>query len=41
LSQQTAPLVAYYRTDSLLTSVDGMREIDTVQQQILSTLAAA
>jgi adenylate kinase len=39
--QQTAPLVAYYRTDSLLTSVDGMREIDTVQQQILSALAAA
>jgi adenylate kinase len=38
--QQTAPLVAYYRTDSLLTSVDGMREIDTVQQQILSALAA-
>jgi len=39
--QQTAPLVAYYRTDSLLTSVDGMREIDTVQQQILSALPAA
>lgn len=39
--QQTAPLVAYYRTDSLLISVDGMREIDTVQQQILSALAAA
>jgi len=39
--QQTAPLVAYYRTDSLLTSVDGMLEIDTVQQQILSALAAA
>jgi adenylate kinase len=39
--QQTAPLVAYYRTDSLLTSVDGMREIDTVQRQILSALSAA
>ncbi|HEY7745788.1 MAG TPA: adenylate kinase [Desulfuromonadales bacterium] len=39
--QQTAPLVAYYRADSLLTSVDGMLEIDTVQQQILSALAAA
>jgi len=39
--QQTAPLVAYYRTDGLLTSVDGMREIDTVQKQILSALAAA
>ena len=38
--QQTAPLVAYYRTDGLLTSVDGMREIDTVQQQILSALSA-
>lgn len=39
--QQTAPLVAYYRTDSLLTSVDGMREIDTVQLEILSALPAA
>lgn len=39
--QQTAPLVAYYRNDSLLTSVDGMREIDTVQRQILSALTAA
>lgn len=36
--QQTAPLVAYYLADCLLTSVDGMREIDTVQQQILSAL---
>lgn len=39
--QQTAPLAAYYRNDSLLTSVDGMRGIDTVQQQILSALPAA
>lgn len=37
---QTAPLAAYYRADSLLTSVDGMREIDSVQQQILSALSA-
>ncbi len=36
--QQTAPLAAYYLADCLLTSVDGMREIDTVQQQILSAL---
>jgi hypothetical protein len=34
-------LVAYYRADSLLSSVDGMREIDTVQQQILSALPAS
>lgn len=39
--QQTAPLAAYYHNDSLLTSVDGMRGIDTVQQQILSALPAA
>lgn len=38
--QQTAPLVAYYRSGSLLTSVDGMREIDTVQQQVLAALPA-
>jgi adenylate kinase len=36
--QQTAPLAAYYLADRLLTSVDGMREIDAVQQQILSAL---
>jgi adenylate kinase len=37
---QTAPLTAYYHADGLLTSVDGMREIDSVQQQILSALSA-
>jgi adenylate kinase len=38
--QQTAPLVAYYRSGNLLTGVDGMREIETVQQQILAALPA-
>lgn len=37
---QTAPLVDYYRAGGLLACVDGMREIDSVQQQILSALAA-
>jgi adenylate kinase len=37
---QTAPLTAYYRADSLLKCVDGMLEIDRVQQQILSALSA-
>lgn len=39
--QQTEPLVTYYRKDNLLTTVDGMLAIDTVQQQILSALRAA
>ena len=39
--EQTSPLAAYYRNDSLLTAIDGMREIDTVQRQILSALQAA
>jgi len=39
--QQTSPLVAYYGNEGLLANVDGMLEIDTVQQQILSALAAA
>lgn len=39
--QQTEPLVTYYRRDNLLTTVDGMLAIETVQQQILSALRAA
>lgn len=39
--EQTAPLAAYYRSGALLTSVDGMLGIDSVQQQILSALQAA
>jgi len=39
--EQTAPLAAYYRSGDLLTSVDGMLGIDSVQQQILSALQAA
>jgi adenylate kinase len=38
---QTAPLVSYYGERGLLTSVDGMQEIATVQEQILSALQAA
>lgn len=38
---QTAPLVDYYRASGLLVGIDGMREIDNVQQQILTALSAA
>lgn len=37
---QTAPLADYYRVGGLLASIDGMGEIDSVQQQILSALSA-
>jgi adenylate kinase len=39
--QQTSPLVSYYREEDLLVTVDGMQEIDSVQEQILSELQAA
>jgi adenylate kinase len=40
-AKQTAPLVAYYRQAGLLVTIDGMQEIGTVQEQILSVLQAA
>lgn len=38
--EQTAPLIAYYRQQGLLTAVDGMAAIDAVQKQILKALQA-
>jgi adenylate kinase len=38
--QQTAPLIAYYRTAGLLTELDGMKPIPVVQEQILAALQA-
>lgn len=38
---QTAPLISYYRELGLLTSIDGMQEIATVQGEILAALQAA
>ncbi len=38
--QQTAPLEDYYAQDGLLTAIDGMAEISSVQQQIVSALQA-
>jgi adenylate kinase len=38
---QTSPLVAYYRNEDLLLPVDGMQEIGTVQEKILTHLQAA
>ena len=37
---QTVPLVAYYRTAGLLKELDGMQDIDIVQQQMLDLLQA-
>jgi adenylate kinase len=39
--QQTSPLVSYYRGEDLLVTVDGMQEIDSVQERILAELQAA
>jgi adenylate kinase len=39
--EQTSPLVAYYRNQNLLVSIDGMLEIGTVQEKILTHLQAA
>lgn len=38
--QQTAPLEDYYRQDGLLQAINGMDEIVTVQQKIVSALQA-
>ena len=39
-SEQTSPLVDYYRSAGLLTAVDGMQEIGVVQDQVLRSLQA-
>jgi adenylate kinase len=39
-NEQTSPLVDYYRSAGLLTTVDGMLEIKVVQDQILKSIAA-
>lgn len=39
--QQTSPLINYYRREGLLTAIDGMRDIDVVQAEILAALRAA
>jgi len=38
--QLTSPLVEYYRREGLLTTVDGMLEIATVQREIVAALQA-
>ena len=38
--QQTAPILPYYRAKGILSSVDGMGEMDTVTQQIEAVIAA-
>ena len=39
--EQTSPLVAYYGNEGLLLPVDGMQEIGSVQEKILTHLQAA
>lgn len=39
-AQQTSPLIAYYRNEGLLTSVDGMQAMDAVQAELLTVLQA-
>lgn len=39
-AQQTAPLIAYYRNEGLLASVDGMLAMDAVQEALLAVLRA-
>ena len=39
-AEQTAPLIAYYRSTDLLTELDGMQSIPAVQEQILAALQA-
>jgi len=36
--EQTAPLIAYYRTRGLLSEIDGLQDIPKVQNQILAVL---
>lgn len=38
--QQTAPLEDYYRNEDLLLAIDGMRDISSVQNQIITSLQA-
>jgi len=38
--EQTAPLEEYYRTEGLLTAIDGMAPIDRVHQEITAALQA-
>lgn len=39
--EQTSPLIDYYRRAGLLTSVDGMQDIEVVQGEIVAALQAA
>ncbi len=39
--EQTSPLIQYYREEGLLVEVDGMQDMNRVQDQILSVLRAA
>ncbi|PLX83582.1 MAG: adenylate kinase [Desulfuromonas sp.] len=39
--EQTAPLIAYYGEGGLLTCIDGMQEIGSVQEKLLSALQAS
>lgn len=38
--QQTSPLIAYYRNEGLLASIDGMLSMDAVQEDLLTVLRA-
>jgi adenylate kinase len=37
-AEQTSPLIAYYRSTGLLTAIDGMQEMQVVQDHILHSL---
>ena len=39
--EQTEPLIAYYEQEGLLVKVDGMQQMGTVQEEILSVLQAS
>jgi len=39
--EQTAPLIAYYQNQQLLSTIDGMQAMNTVQDKILALLRAA
>ncbi|RME33370.1 MAG: adenylate kinase, partial [Deltaproteobacteria bacterium] len=36
--EQTAPLIDYYQQEGLLVAIDGMQDIQVVQEDILATL---
>lgn len=40
-AEQTSPLIDYYRREGLLTSIDGMQDIDVVQERVLAALRTA